>query len=176
MVTKDSQDDPAFGDAIQGLKNGDFTRLDPLFEGDECQILRWHRLGLFDSEPGALAEAFSCACFNDRTDLAEYLLDQGVDPLAGSGTGMNAFHWAVNRGQLKTVEMLIRRDVPLEIRNSYGGTVLGATIWAAIHEPKPEHTAIIEALIRAGANLDEAGYPTGNESVDGILRRNGADR
>jgi hypothetical protein len=166
-----SSSDPLFRDAIQGLRRGDFSRLEPLLEH---QIVEWHRLGLFEGEPEALAEAFSCACFNGKTDVAEYLLNQDVDPLAGSGTGMSGSHWAANRGQLKTVEMLARRGVPLETRNSYGGTVLGTAVWSAIHEPKPDHIAIIEALIRAGANLGEAGYPTGNEAVDEVLRRNGA--
>src|SRR5438105_3669071 len=93
-----SKDDPQYRDAVQGLSRGDFSRLDPLF--DE-RIVEWHRLGLFDGEPEALAEAFCCACFLGKTDVAEYLLGQGVDPLAGSGTGMNAFHWAANRGQLE---------------------------------------------------------------------------
>src|SRR5947208_10012554 len=143
-----SSSDPLFRDAIQGLRRGDFSRLEPLLDD---QIVEWHRLGLFEGELEALAEAFSCACFNGKTDVAEYLLDQDVDPLAGSGTGMNGFHWAANRGQLKTVEMLARRGVPLETRNSYDGTVLGTAVWSAIHEPKPDHIAIIEALIRAGA-------------------------
>jgi hypothetical protein len=168
-----SSDDPEFRDAIQGLRNGDFTRLDPLFEA-EGRIVEWSRAGLFDGEPQALAEAFSCACFNGRTAVASFLLDQGVDPSAGAGTGMNAFHWAVNRGQSETVDMLLMRGVPLEVRNSYGGTVLGAAVWAAIHEPKPDHPAIIEALIRAGADLAGAEYPTGNEAVDEVLRMNGA--
>src|SRR4051812_31493733 len=165
-----SNADPVFRDAIQGLRRGDFSRLEPLLDD---QIVEWHRLGLFDGEPEALAEAFSCACFIGKTDVAEYLLDQGVDPLAGSGTGMNAFHWAANRGPLETVEKLIRRGVALEIRSSYGGTVLGTAVWSAIHEPQADHLAIIEALIRAGANLDEVDHPTGDEAVDGVLRRHG---
>jgi hypothetical protein len=67
--------------------------------------------------------------------------------------------------------MLIRRGVPLEIRNGYAGTVLGAAVWAAIHEPKPDHLAIIEALPRAGAKRDEAEYSTGNADVDEAPRR-----
>jgi hypothetical protein len=169
-----SKADPVFQDAILGLRRGDFSRLEPLLEGGAgCRILEWHRTGLFDGEPEALAEGFSCACFLGKTDVAAYLLDQGVDPVAGDGTGMNAFHWAANRGQLDTTRMLIRRGVPLEIRNNYGGTVLGATVWAAAHEPKADHLPIIEALIQAGAVLDEVGYPTGNEHVDEILRRHG---
>jgi len=171
-MSRPDKDDSSFPAALPGLRRGDFSRLEPLFEGgDHCRIVEWHRLGLFDGEPAALAEAFSCACFLGKPEVAEYLLDRDVDPLAGAGTGMNAFQWAANRGQLETVEMLIRRGVPLEIRNSYGGTVLGAAVWAAIHEPKPAHLAIIEALLRAGANRDEAEYPTGNAAVDEALRR-----
>jgi Ankyrin repeats (3 copies) len=166
-------DDPLFRDAIQGLRNGDFTRLDPLFE--DGRIGEWFNAGLFDAAPDAAAEALSCACFNGRTAVAESLLERGVDPLAGNGTGMNAFHWAVNRGQLETVGMLIRRGVPLETRNSYGGTVLGAAVWAALNEPKPDHVAIIKALAQAGADLSESGYPTGNHPIDEVLRKHGAE-
>lgn len=51
----------------------------------------------------------------------------------------------------------------------YGGTVLGGTVHAAIHETKPDHPQIIEALIDAGASVDEAGYPSGDSRIDAIL-------
>jgi hypothetical protein len=35
--------------------------------------------------------------------------------------------------------MLIRREVPLEITNNYGGTVLGTAVWSANREPRPIH-------------------------------------
>lgn len=172
-----SEDNALFRDAIQGLKDGDFSRLEPLFndissaDTQGCQIIEWHKQGLFAYEPTALQEALTCACFLGRTNVAEYLLAKGVDALAGNGTGLNAFHWAANRGQLETVMLLIRHKTPLETRNMYGGTVLGTTVWAAINEPKADHILIIEALIEAGAHLNEAGYPTGNERVDEVLRR-----
>lgn len=106
--------------------------------------------------------------------MADFLLKQGVDPAAGDKTGSNAVHWAADRGQLDTVRLLIERKAPLEVKNMYGGTVLGATVWSAIHEPRPNHFAIIEALIEAGARIEEAGYPTGSEAVDAVLRRHGA--
>jgi ankyrin repeat protein len=106
--------------------------------------------------------------------VVEYLLRKGVDPSGGIGTGLNAFHWAANRGQLKTIEILIRSGAPLETLNAYGGTVLGCTVWSAIHEPKPDHPPIIEALLKAGANVGAAKYPSGDERVDGVLRRYGA--
>ena len=132
------------------------------------------REGVFDQDPKALEEAFTCAGFLGRTGVADFLLAQGVDPSAGANTGLNSFHWAVNRGQLETVELLIQRKAPLETKNIYGGTVLGTAAWSAINEPKLDHIAIIEALISAGARLDAAGYPTGNERVDQVLRQHGA--
>lgn len=164
--------DAVFHDALQGLRRGDFSRLEPLFESP-AQIVAWVEQGHFDNEPEALAEALSCACFNGKVEVAEYLLDRGVDPMAGAGTGMNAFHWAANRGQLEAVRLLIRRKAPLEVP-AHGGAVLGTAVWSAINEPKPDHLQIIEELIRAGARIEEAGYPTGNDRVDALLQRLGA--
>ena len=87
---------------------------------------------------------------------------------------MNAFHWAADRGQLDVVRVLIQRQVPLEVRNSYGGTVLGGTVWSALQRIRPQHLAIIEALLQAGARLDAVGYPTGRADLDELLRSYGA--
>ena len=165
-------------EAMRGLERGDFSRLVPLFMDDPaldggCRIIAWFEGGLFDNEPKALAEALTCACFNGRTSVVEYLLDKGVDPASGANTGMNAFHWAANRGQRQTVKLLIERKAPLEIKNMYGGTVLGCTVWSAIHEPRRDHLAIIKALLEAGANVEAAEYPSGNARVDELLRRYG---
>jgi hypothetical protein len=167
-----------FAEALQGLRNGDFTRLAPLFESAPeqrpCQIIRWYEEGLFAGQPAALAEAFSCACFDGHLDVVTYFLDRGVNPSGGMGTGMNAFHWAVNRGRLAVVRLLIRHGAPLETRNSYGGTMLGAAVWAALHETKPDHPLIIDELLAAGADVREAGYPTADPAIDSILRKYGA--
>lgn len=175
-----SEDHVLFRDAVQGLKAGDFSRLEPLFDDDSpvdghrCRIIEWYEAGLFADEPAALAEALTCACFLGRASVADYLLAQGVDPSAGANTGLDGFHWAANRGQLETMMLLIRYKAPLETRSMYGGTVLGTAVWSAINEPKADHIRIIEALIDAGARLDDVGYPTGDERVDEVLRRHGA--
>lgn len=181
MTETQTQNNPqsgqSFREAVVGLERGDFSRMEPFFVEDSslargrCQIIKWYEGGYFQNEHKALNEAFTCACFNGRTSVAKYLLDKGVDPIAGDATGMNAFHWAANRGHMDTVRFLIEQKVPLEIRNMYGGTVLGCTVWSAVHEPMKNPLIVIEALIEAGANLEEAGYPTGNEGVDNLLRR-----
>jgi hypothetical protein len=170
--------DPA--EAIRRIAKGDFSWADPLLVADPtsgrptCRIIEWIERGEFDGQSQALAEALSCACFNGRTDVARFLLDKGVEPAAGNGTGLNAVHWAANRGQLDTLRLLLERKAPLEHRNMYGGTVLGCAVWSAVNEPKPDHVRIVEALLEAGADIREAEYPSGSDAVDAVLRRFGA--
>ena len=173
-----NNNDMSFQEAVRGLVAGDFSRLAPLFkipsDGSRCPVIKWFDAGLFSSEPKALAEAFTCACFNGCTYVIEYFLAKGVNPTGGINTGLNAFHWAANRGQLKAVKILIQHKSSLEALNAYDGTVLGCTVWSAVHEPKPNHLRIIEALLKAGANVGAAEYPSGDERVDEVLRRYGA--
>ena len=72
----------SFAEAVKGLMAGDFSRLAPLFEnsdGSPPQIIIWYESDRFAGEPKALAEAFSCACFNGRLPVVEYLLREGID-------------------------------------------------------------------------------------------------
>jgi hypothetical protein len=172
-----SQSEVAFQDALEGLRRGDFSRLDPLFDrrtDSPPQIVEWVDRGRFRGQDQELAEAFTCACFNGRTEVAGYLLNRGIAVLGGVDTGLNAIHWAVNRGQLAIVRLLIRHKVPLESRSMYGGTALGTAVWSAINEPQADHLPIIEALLAAGARVQESGYPTGRDDIDVLLKRFGA--
>jgi hypothetical protein len=180
MEPHSSTADAEFGDAIAGLQRGDFSRLSPFFEGTvgpgatQARIVTWHEQGRFANHPQESSEALTCACFLGRVPVADYLIARGISPAGGMGTGLNALHWAANRGQLEAVKLLLRHHVLLETRNMYEGTVLGGTVWAAIHEPRPDHVSILEALLDSGADVKEADYPTGNTRVDDVLRRFGA--
>jgi ankyrin repeat protein len=172
-----SKRDATLDDALKGLRTGDFSRLDHLFQSEsksQPQIVEWIEDGRFVEHDQELAEALTCACFNGRTKVAEYLLNRGIAPSGGAGTGLDAIHWAVNRGQLDAVRLLIRHNVPLESRSMYGGTALGTAVWSAINEPRPDHLAIIQDLLSAGARVREADYPTGRNDIDALLRRYGA--
>jgi hypothetical protein len=172
----DGNDDATFSDALEGLHRGDFSRLEPLFDdrsgsSGKPPIVEWHEQGRLRDQPKALAEALTCASFLGRTSVAEYLLKQGVDPSGGAGTGLDALHWASNRGQLEAVRLLLRAKAPLETRSMYGGTALGTAIWSAINEPRRDHLQIIEELLNAGARLGDVKYPTGHQRIDAILER-----
>lgn len=166
-----------FSDAVSGLLAGDFSRLSPLFvfgeDGLPSPISRWLRDGSFDAHPAARAEAFTCACFNGHASVVEEFLARGEDPNGGIATGLNAFHWAANRGQVAIVERLIRAGADLETRNSYGGTVLGCTVWSAVHEPRAGQIPVIQMLLEAGAKVAEADFPSGRDDVDALLKQFG---
>jgi ankyrin repeat protein len=174
MTTTD--DDDTFTDALEGLHRGDFSRLERLFDersgrSGKSRIVEWHEEGRFRDQAKALAEALTCASFLGRTSVAEYLLGQGVNPSGGAGTGLDALHWAANRGQLEAVRLLIRAKALLETRSMYGGTALRTAIWSAINEPRRDHLQIIEELLNAGALLEDADYSTGHKHIDAILQR-----
>ena len=175
-MTIAANDDATCADAVEELHRGDFSRLEPLFDersgrSGKPRIIEWHDEGRFRDQPKALAEALTCASFLGRTRVVEYLLKQGVNPSGGAGTGLDALHWAANRGQLEAVRLLISAKAPLETRSMYGGNALGTAIWSAINEPRRDHPEIIEELLKAGAHLEDADYPTGHEPIDAILQR-----
>lgn len=138
------------------------------------KMVEWVEQERFFGHDQELGEALTCACFNGRTEVAEYLLNRGIAPSGGAGTGLDAIHWAANRGQLDTVRLLVRHKVPLESRSMYGGTALGTAVWSAINEPRADHLAIIEELLAAGARVEESGYPTGRDDINALLSRYGA--
>jgi hypothetical protein len=90
---------------------------------------------------------------------------------------MTALHWASASGALDVMSWLLERGTPLEVRNTWGGTVLDSTVYFAMHQPMrgADYPAVIEALVAAGADVREVSpFPTGIDEIDAILRRAGA--
>lgn len=159
---------------ITGMRAGDFSRLASAFEGEPALVQLWDEQGAFAGLPEVRAEALTCACFLGKVGVATYFLSHGISPGAGARTGLSALHWAVNRGQLEVVRLLLARGADLEARSMYDGTALGTAVWSSVHEPRPTHRAIIETLLEAGARIEDAGYPSGDDDIDALLRRYGA--
>jgi Ankyrin repeats (3 copies) len=122
-----------------------------------------------------LQSAFIWATEYGRKEVVEFLLDKGIDLRAGENIDETALHLAAHRGQLEMIKLLLDRGAPLEAKNVYGGTVLGQATWSVIHgDPSIDFVPVIEELLAAGAKIEEADYPTGNERVDEVLRRHRA--
>ncbi len=121
--------------------------------------------------------ALAWACKFARAEVAEFLLDIGVNPVSKDGYDMTALHWAAPNGMVGVVRRLLALGAPLEALNRWEGTVLGSTIHFAIHMPVEgvDYPAMLEMLIAAGANVNAA-YPSGDERTDAFLKRHGAGR
>lgn len=123
---------------------------------------------------GQIELALVWACKFGRADVVEFLLERGVSAGAMDNDGMTALHWASARGLMPIIETLLERGAPLEVRNTWGGTVLDSTCWFAVNAPMPDvdYPRVIARLLQAGADAKEV-YPptTGIEAIDRILRK-----
>jgi hypothetical protein len=118
-------------------------------------------------------EGFIYACGYGRNRVVEFLLEKDAGLVTQSANGQTGLHMAVIGGRLDIVKLLLRHNAPLEVKNRYGGTVLGQTLWSGAHGADPEVTiAILEALVGAGAQVPDGHVPV-NVRVDRWLAEHG---
>lgn len=97
-----------------------------------------------------------------------------MDLSGDKGDGQTPMHCAAIGGQLETVKFLLKRNAPLKVKNIYGVTVLGQTLWSAAHGGDPKvYAEIIKVLIAAGARVPERHVPV-NKPIDDLLREYGS--
>jgi len=122
--------------------------------------------------PGQIERALVVACRFGRPAVARFLLELGVNPAAADHDNMTALHWASAAGLPDIVDMLLEQKAPLEVRNTWGGTVLDSTVWFAVNNPTPgaDYVDIVTRLLKAGADANEVYPPTsGIPALDEIL-------
>ena len=122
--------------------------------------------------------ALAWACKFGRRDVALFLIELGVNPAAMDDDKMTALHWACATAMLDVIDELLRRGVPLEVENAWGGTVLNSTLHFALYIPVEgvDYVPVLERLLLAGANVDVVDYPTGKPPIDAVFARYGAGK
>jgi len=118
--------------------------------------------------------AFVWACKFGRAPIADFFLDLGVNPVAMDGYAMTALHWAGANGLIGVIKRLIALGAPLEVENTWGGTVLNSTLHFVVNDSVKgvDYAEVIELLLAAGADVGVVDpTPTGNARVDEVIRR-----
>ena len=120
-----------------------------------------------------LEEAFWSACKYDHTEVAECLLKRGVDIDARGGANNTGLMLASQRGRRDMVKMLLGYGASVELKNDFGGTALGSTMYFLTNHPVPDadYAGVIELLLNAGAEFNFFGKATGDDDVDDMLRK-----
>jgi ankyrin repeat protein len=123
---------------------------------------------------GQIELALVAACRFGRADVARFLLEIGVSASSQDNDRMSALHWASASGIYEIMEVLIARKAPLEVRNTWGGTVVDSVAWFAVNDPQPgvDYARVIKRLLEAGADPREIDPPlTGIADVDAVIVR-----
>ena len=120
-----------------------------------------------------LEEAFWSACKYGQTEVAECLLKRGADIDAKGGANNTGLMLASQRGRRDTVEMLLGYGASVELKNDYGGTALGSTMYFLTNHTVigADYAGVIELLLSAGSEFNFADKLTGDDEVDDMLRR-----
>lgn len=127
-----------------------------------------------DDTKGQIEMALVWACKFGRDEAARFFLDLGVSPASQDNDQMTALHWASGRGLIEIMDTLLSRGAPLEVRNTWGGTVVDSTVWFAVNLPSPgvDYSRVVERLLEAGADAKEIDpFPTGDAKLDDVIRR-----
>jgi ankyrin repeat protein len=93
----------------------------------------------------------------DWTEVRALLKDKKVDPRGRQGDGATALHWAVHRGNLEIVDLLIGAGADVNAANAHGVTPLAL----AAENAQP---TMVARLLKAGANPNAA-LPVQGESI-----------
>ncbi len=111
-----------------------------------------------------------------RTAAVRGLLAAGLPVDARGAMGATALHWACWKGYPDLVELLLAHGASLTIEDrQYFAPPAG---WFGhgvrnCDEPGGEYAAVARLLLAAGAKISPADIPTGNASVDAVLREHG---
>ena len=147
-------------DLTEAITKGDRARVLSLL-GEGVSV---HQSDFFGQVPMFVAAR------DGRTDMIGLLVERGVDVNAAVHDGRGPLFWAASGGHAEAVRFLIARGAAVNAVDSYGQTpLLSAALslanerlntkdparWRQDQQRTPQgNAAVVEALIRAGADVD----------------------
>ena len=123
-----------------------------------------------------LKDGFTWACEYGRSDVAEFLLQRGMDVAAKlKHHGQTGLHWAAYGGYADTVRVLLRHHAPVNVKDdSFEGTPLRWALYAwaggGPHKGDSRYYSVVKLLVAAGATLEGEWFNAG-ESGGPIAKR-----
>ncbi|HWA81869.1 MAG TPA: ankyrin repeat domain-containing protein [Fimbriimonadaceae bacterium] len=107
-----------------------------------------------------------------RPHTLALMLALGFDPNVQDGEGFAPIHWAAFHGRPDLIEIILPYGPDLELRNVYGGTVLGTSCYGSLYgwsRAAGDYARTAELLIEAGAKAPE--HASGSQELMAVLRR-----
>jgi ankyrin repeat protein len=122
-----------------------------------------------------LVSAWGYACMYGWTEIAEYMLQQGIDVDAQWYWGFTGLMWAVRYGHIETIKLILNQNPSLEIKNKFGATSIGTAMHFHTKAPEPgaDYAAVMDLLLAAGSEFAWSKKETGNMEMDTVLRKHG---
>lgn len=171
-------DHGAIADLILSLASPRARLLDALWCADRERVnleLAQHPALVSELEPGDHALVAEAA-WGHRLESIRLMLELGFNPHARTVHQSTPLDRASFHGYADIVALLLKMDPqpPLTLKNEFGGMPLGACIYGSMHgwntgHPQ-DHVRTAQLLLDAGAAIDPAWLPTGNDDIDVVLR------
>ncbi|KAJ4883539.1 Protein S-acyltransferase 24 [Raphanus sativus] len=109
--SKPIEDESLKNDVYTAAAYGDLEKLHRLVECEGCSV----------SEPDGLGYyALQWSALNNRTAVAQYIIEHGGDVHATDHTGQSALHWSAVRGATKVAELLLQEGARVDATDMYG--------------------------------------------------------
>jgi hypothetical protein len=98
-----------------------------------------------------VTDGFAWACEFGRTEVVDYLLQQGMDVAARlRHFGQTGLHWAAYGGHPDVVRLLLEHGAPIDAKDdTYGGTPLDWALYAQKTAPRESHDEVVALLGQA---------------------------
>jgi ankyrin repeat protein len=105
-----------------------------------------------------MESGFLYACGYGASEVAEFLLDRGVDPGTHNDRGQTGLHWAMYGPHVDVVRILLRHGAPVNARDAMESTALhwGLQGWAMTSDARERegYYEVVGLLVSAGADVD----------------------